>query len=314
VALDGAAPSGFAINLSNNNTNAALEPSSFSLSNFSGNPATAQVTINTRPVATDAVVTIGAGTVSGRFTVLAPRIRTFSLSANIVTAGTPVTGTVTLTGPSPGVTINPLGGGSNLNEMALSSSNTTAATVPPFQPVSGTSTTFNVTTGSVTSAQCTAIKATYTNNASVFLGVSPGQSSNLTFSLPSVTAVNVGSSVSGTIGFGGTIFGASLSSSNPNVATVSPSAVSSVRLTTGGSGNGFQITGVSSGCAMITARNQNVFGQVTQSSIMVLVNVFVSGELLPNKVIPSEVAKSSPTWRLPVPPFRLSNSKQEQMK
>jgi len=295
VLLSGPSPAnGFSVNLTNSNPNIALKDATFAVP-FSGQNS-ANFEVGTRPVGSDATITMAANqTVSGTFKVLAPRIQSLTLSAVQVVAGTSVTGTATLTGPPPSASFSG-GGGTiggtvsgprlNISGMALNSSNTSAATVPAAQMVTSNPTSFTVSTSGVSSAQCSQITANFNSVATAFIGVTPAaSSSNLGLSIQPGSVVNLGGSINGTVSFGGTIFGATLTSSNPNVATVSPNSVSSVKLQVGSSGNAFTVNGVSAGCSMITARHQNAIGQVFQSSTMVVVRAFVSGKLsapLPN--------------------------------
>ncbi|MDQ3666919.1 MAG: hypothetical protein M3410_10145 [Acidobacteriota bacterium] len=268
VRLDGPAPNGFKVSLTNSNTNAAQRPSPFEVEVTAGQ-LSQSFSIETRPVITDTTVTIGASaTVSRAFTVRAPRMQSLSLSATHVIGGGPVTGTATLTGPlGPGGFEGGLSGG-NLNGISLSSSNPAAATVPSIViGRSEPSVTFPVTLGGSNSSQCTEITGTINNsNRSAFLGVSPAQSSELTFSLPSTNNIAVGQALSGTVAS----FATGLSSSDPDVALGAmlprPDGVNLIR-----------ITGRSQGCAMITATKTGPSGVTIRRSIMVVVGIIISG-------------------------------------
>lgn len=301
VLLNGPAPENFSVLLTNSNPNVALQNATFNVPVGAGQNS-GNFDVNTRAVGSDTNVTMAANTtVSSSFKVQAPRIKSLVLSASQVVAGTSVSGTVNLTGPAPDPSFSS-GGGTiggavigprlSVSSIGLNSNNTAAATVPSGVIANANPTSFNISTSGVSSAQCTQITATFNNSQSVFLGVTPGpSSSNLTFSLAPATVVNLGSSVTGNLSFGGTVFGASLTSSNPNVATVTPASLSAVRLPTGG-GNGFTITAVSPGCSMITAKNQNALGQTIQTSIMVIVQVFLSGKAQPLTPLMVQPARS----------------------
>jgi|GEM_PF-2246477 len=289
VLLNGPSPaSGFSVNLTNSNPNVALKDATFAVP-FSGQNS-ANFDVGTRPVGSDTTITMAANqTVSGTFRVQAPRIQSLTLSASQVVAGASVTGTATLSGPPPSASFSG-GGGTiggtvsgpslNISSMSLTSSNTSAATVPTAQMVTSNPTNFTVTTGGVNSPQCSQITANFNNSQAAFIGVTPGpSSSNLGLSIQPGAVINQGGSINGTVSFGGTVFGATLTSSNPSVASVNPPSVSAVRLQVGSTGNAFTVTGISSGCSMITARHQNAIGQVIQSSTMVIVRVFLSGKL-----------------------------------
>lgn len=91
-------------------------------------------------------------------------IASVSFSQNAVTAGSIVTGTVTLTGAAPGA-----------NAVVTLSSSSGAASVPPNVTVlaGATSATFSITTNTVSSTQPATITATYNGTAQAVLTVNP---------------------------------------------------------------------------------------------------------------------------------------------
>src|SRR5438309_1584293 len=160
----------------------------------------------------------GTATSASSFTVTAsaPTLSSLSLSPTSVTGGSSSTGTVTLSGPAPS-------GGA---VVALSSSNTSVATVPASVTVPGnaTSATFTVSTSPVSTTTSVTISGSYngtTLSASLTVTPAPPTLSSLSLSPTSVTG---GSSSTGT----GTLSGpapsggavVSLSSNNPGVASV----------------------------------------------------------------------------------------------
>jgi Domain of unknown function (DUF4082)/Bacterial Ig domain/Purple acid Phosphatase, N-terminal domain/Fibronectin type III domain len=156
VTLTGPAPSGGAVvTLSSSNTTAATVPASVTIA--------AGATSNTFTVTTTAVTTSTAVTITASYSganqtatlTVTPAIGLSSVALNptSVTGGSSSTGTVTLTGPAPS-------GGA---VVTLSSSNTTAATVPASVTIAAgtTSNTFTVTTTVVTATTAVTISASY---------------------------------------------------------------------------------------------------------------------------------------------------------
>jgi hypothetical protein len=154
VTLTGLAPPGGAVvTLASGNTAAATVPASVTIG---GGATTKTFTVPTSPVATTQSVTLTASYAGvnqqATLTVNPPVVSSVTLSPTSVTGGTSSTGTVTLTGlaPAAGAVVT------------LSSSNTTAATVPASITVSGSWKTkvFGVTTYSVGTTQSVTITAT----------------------------------------------------------------------------------------------------------------------------------------------------------
>jgi len=148
-------------------------------------------------------------------------LSTLSLNPTTVTGGDSSTGTVTLSGPAPS-------GGA---QVALSSNDTSVATVPSSVTVAAgaTSATFTVSTSAVTASTTVTISASYagvTKTASLI--VNPAPPPTLTSLTLSPTSATGGNSSTGTVTLSGPApsGGAqvALSSSNTSVATV-PSSV-----------------------------------------------------------------------------------------
>src|SRR6202162_3128744 len=145
-------------------------------------------------------------------------ISSLSLSPASVLGGSPSTGTVTLANAAPA-------GGA---VVALTSSNTSAATVPSSVtvPAGTTSTTFSITTHPVGSSTSVTITASYlTGTKTATLTVTPAVLTSVSVSPASVSG---GTSSTGTVSLNGSAPAAgatvTLSSSNPSVAAV-PSSV-----------------------------------------------------------------------------------------
>ncbi len=230
VTLSGPAPSGGAqVTLSSSNTGAASVPSSVTVA---AGATSATFTVSTSAVTASSTVTIsatyGGATRSASLTVTPaapPALTLSSLSLNptsVVGGMQSSTGTVTLSGPAPA-------GGA---QVALSSSNTGAASVPSsaIVPAGATSTTFTVSTSAVIASSTVTISATYggaTRSAS--LTVTPPAAPTLSSLTLNPTSVVGGmQSSTGTVTLSGPAptGGAqvALSSSNPGAASV-PSSV-----------------------------------------------------------------------------------------
>jgi hypothetical protein len=176
VMLSGAAPAGGAqVALSSNNTAAATVPSSVTVV---AGATSATFTVSTSAVAASTAVTISAAyggvTRSASITVVpapppAPTLSSLTLNPTSVIGGTQSsTGTVTLSGAAPA-------GGA---QVALSSNNTAAATVPSSVTVvaGATSATFTVSTRAVTASTAVTISAAYggvTRTASITVVPAP---------------------------------------------------------------------------------------------------------------------------------------------
>ncbi len=164
VTLSGPAPAGGAqVTLSSSNTTAATVPSSVTVA---AGAISATFTVGTSAVATSTTVTIsaayGGATRSASLTVTpvappAPTLSSLTLDPTSVVGGMQSsTGTVTLSGPAPA-------GGA---QVALSSSNTGAASVPSSVviPAGATSVTFRVNTSMVFFSTSVKISASYRSN------------------------------------------------------------------------------------------------------------------------------------------------------
>jgi hypothetical protein len=175
VTLSGPAPAGGAIvALSSRNTTVASVPSSVTVAAGTTN---ATFTVSTSAVAASTTVTIsatyGSATRSALLTVTPASpppatLSSFSLNPTSVTGGNSSTGTVTLSGPAPA-------GGA---QVALSSGNTTVASVPSSVTVAAgaTNATFTVSTSAVAASTTVTISAAYggaTKSASLSLTPAP---------------------------------------------------------------------------------------------------------------------------------------------
>jgi FG-GAP-like repeat len=222
VTLSGSAPSaGAVVNLSSSNTGVATVPASVTVP---GGNTSATFPVTTGPVGTVIPVTISGSyngnTQSATLTVNPSTLASLTLNPSSVTGGLgSSTGTVTLNVPAPA-------GGA---QVTLSSSNTSAATVPASVTVPGgsTSATFPVTTSPVGTVIPVTISGSYNGNTqSATLTVNPPTLTSLTLN-PSSVVGGVGSST-GTVTLnapapaGGAKV--TLSSSNPSTASV-PSSV-----------------------------------------------------------------------------------------
>ncbi len=228
VTLSAQAPAGGAVvSLTSSNAAAAQVPAAVTVA---PGATTATFTVTTGPVTTDTSVTI-SGLYSGvtrtaMLTVTAARLGYVSLSPPSVLGGVPSMGTVTLSGQAPA-------GGA---VVALSSSNTAAAQVPPSMTVEPGATTaaFTVTTSPVASDTSVRISATYN---------SVMQRATLTVNAPTMSSLTLnpntvqgGSLSTGTLTLdgpaptGGTTV--ALSSSRSSVATVPKNATVPAGMTT----------------------------------------------------------------------------------
>ncbi len=201
VTLSGPAPAGGAqVTLSSSNTAAANVPPNVTVA---AGATTTTFTVSTSAVAASTTVTISAaygGAIrSASLTVTAasappPTLSSVTLNPTSVTGGNSSTGTVTLSGTAPAGGV----------QVALSSSNTTAARVPSSVTVTAgaTSATFTVSTSAVTASTTVTISATYggaTRSAS--LNVTPAPPPTPTVSSLTLNPANVfgGQSSTGTV-------------------------------------------------------------------------------------------------------------------
>jgi hypothetical protein len=201
VTLSGGAPAGGAtVALSSSNTAAATVPSSVTVA---AGATTATFTVSTSAVAASTTVTISAtysgATRSASLNVTPaspppPTLSSLSLNPTSVTGGNSSTGTVTLSGAAPA-------GGATV---ALSSSNTAAATVPSRVTVAAgaTSATFTVSTSAIASSTTVTISGTYSGaTRSASLTVTPAPPPPPTVSSLTLNPANVigGQSSTGTV-------------------------------------------------------------------------------------------------------------------
>jgi len=237
VTLSAAAPSGgFAVALSSSNAGAAPVPASVTVPAGS---TTVSFTVATNRVAADANVTLTASaagvTRTAALTVLSPDVSAVTLSTSSAAASSVVSGnTVTLDSAAP------TGG----FPVALTSSNTAAATVPASitVPAGATSASFSITALAVTTTQTVTITATTgaTSRTATLSVVAPTASlSSLTLGAASVkggsgVAVNT-VALTAADPDGGTI---ALSSSHPGVVSVP----ASVNIPAGGTSASFALT------------------------------------------------------------------------
>jgi PKD repeat protein len=234
VTLGSAAPTGGTpVSLSSSNTSAATVPSSVTVA---AGATTATFTVTTTAVAQNASVTITASangsSATASLTVDAPVASTLSLNPTSVQGGTSSTGTVTLGSAAP------TGG----MPVSLSSSNTSAATVPSSVTVAAgaTTATFTVSTVGVTSTATATITATANGgSATATITVTAASLTGVSISPNSVAG---GASSTGTVTLSGPApsSGAkvTLSSSNTSAATVP----ASVTVTSGATTATFTVT------------------------------------------------------------------------
>ncbi len=233
VTLSFAAPAGgLPVSLSSNSS-AATVPSSVTVA---ANATTATFSIGSTAVATNTTATITAtangASATGSLTVDAPVASTLSLNRTSVQGGTSSTGTVTLGSAAP------TGG----MPVSLSSSNTSAATVPSSVTVAAgaTTATFTVSTVGVTSTATATITATANGgSATATITVTAASLTGVSISPNSVAG---GASSTGTVTLSGPApsSGAkvTLSSSNTSAATVP----ASVTVTSGATTATFTVT------------------------------------------------------------------------
>jgi len=169
------------------------------------------------------VATAGGETTVGKFVVSdppagsvpTPRPTLLAIAPSSVASGVGATGTVTL--DNPGASIDHF-------SVALSSSDTSAATVPAAVSVPGTSGTFAITTKSVTAARTVTITASSG-------GAKQSQSFSVTPAIPvslvlSSNDVVSGATVNGTVTFSAAAPGATVTLSSSDAAAPVPSSVS----------------------------------------------------------------------------------------
>jgi hypothetical protein len=226
VTLSGPAPAGGAqVALSSSDTSVATVPSSVTVA---AGATSATFTVATSAVSASTTVTISASyagaTQSASLTVNPgapppPALTSLTLSPASVTGGNSSTGTVTLSGPAPS-------GGA---QVALSSSDTSVATVPSSVTVAAgaTSATFTVSTSAVGASTTVTISASYagvTKTASLTVNPAAPPPPTLTSLTLSPASVTGGNSSTGTVSLSGPApsGGAqvALSSSNTSIAAV----------------------------------------------------------------------------------------------
>jgi uncharacterized protein DUF4082/Big-like domain-containing protein len=233
VTLSGAAPTGGAVvTLTSSNTSAATVPTSVTVAAGSTSATFTVTTSTVSAISTASISATYGATVSATLTVNpAASVSGVSLSPTSVVGGANSTGTVTLSAAAP------TGGVS----VALSSSNTAAATVPASVtvPAGSTTATFTVTTLSVASNTTSVITATLGGSANTTLTVTAAALSTVTRSPTSVVG---GTNSTGTVTLtgaapaGGAIV--TLSSSNTAAAQVP----ASVTVAAGATSTTFTIT------------------------------------------------------------------------
>ena len=167
VTLNGPAPSGGAlVSLSSSNAAASVPANGVTVP---AGATSATFTVTTSAVATSTSVTIsgayGGGTQTATLTVIPPVLSSLTLNPTSVVGGPlgPSTGTVTLNAPAPA-------GGA---QVALSSSNPSAASVPPTVtiPAGTTSATFTVTTNPVIGSTTVTISGSYNGTKTATLNI-----------------------------------------------------------------------------------------------------------------------------------------------
>src|SRR6266513_202730 len=267
VTLSGSAPAGGAqVTLSSSNTAAATVPSSVTVPAGATN---ATFTVSTSVVTASTAVTISAAyggatrTASLAVTPAAPpppSLASLGLNPTSVTGGNSSTGTVTLSGPAPA-------GGA---QVALSSSNTAAATVPSSVTVAAgaTSATFTVSTSGVTASTTVTISAAYggvTRTASITVAPAappPPTLSSLTLNPASVIGGTQSSTGTVTLSGAAPAGGATVALSSSDGAARVPSSVTVVA---GATSATFTVSS-SAVAASTTVTISAAYGGVTRSA------------------------------------------------
>ena len=274
VTLSGPAPAGGAqVTLSSSNTAAATVPSSVTVPAGATN---ATFTVSTSVVTASTAVTISAAyggatrTASLAVTPAAPpppSLASLGLNPTSVTGGNSSTGTVTLSGPAPA-------GGA---QVALSSSNTAAATVPSSVTVAAgaTSATFTVSTSGVTASTTVTISAAYggvTRTASITVApaaLPPPTLSSLTLNPASVIGGTQSSTGTVTLSGAAPAGGATVALSSSNGAARVPSSVTVVA---GATSATFTVSS-SAVAASTTVTISAAYGGVTRSASLTVAPV-----------------------------------------
>lgn len=250
---------GAVVTLTSSNRAAAPIQSSVSIASKGQSVA---FNIPTNPVDTLTQVTITATyngiSKSKQFTVLAPTLSSLALGNKIIVGGANVTGKVAVTGPA----------GPHAITVALSSTDTTAATVPSSVtiPVGVANATFAITTKPVSSTKAVYIKATIGSyNKTTPLSVQPPSLNSITTGSPSYQG---GKSIVFTVGINGAAptggTPVTLSCDHPEIVNV----VSPEVITAGAKSKTFawgtkKVTGNVVVKITATAGNQTLVAQVT---------------------------------------------------
>jgi hypothetical protein len=227
VTLTAAAPAGGAVVTLSSSSASAIVPASVTVA---ANAKTATFRVTTKSVTTAATATITTAysgvSKTAALTVSPAAVSTLTANPASVTGGTNSTGTVTLTGPAPA-------GGA---VVVLSSSNTTAATVPASVTVAAnaTSATFVITGKTVPAAATATITATYSGTSkTASLAIKPAALSSVSLNPGSVNGVSKSTgtaTLTGAAPAGGVVV--TLSSSNTAAATVPASVTVAATATT----------------------------------------------------------------------------------
>jgi trimeric autotransporter adhesin len=294
VILTSPAPSGGAVvTLSSSNTSAATVPASVTVN---AGATTATFTVTTSAVASDASVTISGNygfiTETASLTVNAAVLTSVSLNPTSVQGGTSSSGAVTLTGPAPE-------GGA---VVALTSSNTSAATVRASVTVAAglTKANFTVTTSAVSSDAAVTITGTYlaTKTAQLAVTAVPAE---LTFVSLNPTSVQGGTPSTGTVTLtrpapsGGAVV--TLSSSNTSAATVP----ASVTVTAGATTATFTVT-TNAVASIASVTISGIYRSVTKTaSLTVNAAGLTSVSLSPTSVTGGASSTGTVTLTSPAP-------------
>ncbi len=228
ITLNAPAPNGGAlVTLNSSNPQLAAVPANVTVA---ANGAAATFAVTTSPIASNTPVTVSASynssTQSATLTVLSPLLSSVSLSPSSVQGGSAANGTVTLNAPAP------TGGA----VVTLSSSNTSAVTVPASVTVAANAATatFVVSTTPVANNTSVTISAIYNSTTqTAALAVTPAVLNSLSLNPVSVMggASSTGTvSLSGPAPIGGTVV--TLSNSNTSAATVPASVTVAANATT----------------------------------------------------------------------------------
>jgi len=293
VSLSGPAPTGGAvIMLISSNTDAAQVPASVTVA---AGATAANFTATTDPVASDSAVTITADfdgvSRTAVLTVAAPVLTSIGLVPNSLLGGSSSTGTVTLDHPAP------VGGA----VVALASSDTSAAEVPPSVTVAAGATTANfaATTNPVASTTSVTISAVFNSvTRTVDLTVAPAGLTSVGLVPNTVLG---GNPSTGTVTLNGPApaGGAEVTLSSSNTALAQPPAT--VTVAAGATTATFTMTTVPTGSNSLVTITAAFEGVSRTAALTVTAPVLTSVGLVPNWVLGGSPSTGTITLSGPAP-------------